>query len=72
MTEHNMKNYEDAYASFSWERPEKYNFARDVIDHWASQDANKLAMIWIDDNGNELKRTFSDISSASKKLSNAR
>jgi medium-chain acyl-CoA synthetase len=70
MTEHNMSNYEDTYASFSWERPEKYNFARDVIDHWASQDANKLAMIWIDDNGNELKRTFSDISSASKKLSN--
>ncbi|MBT7951488.1 MAG: AMP-binding protein [Gammaproteobacteria bacterium] len=70
MTEHNMSNYEDTYASFSWERPEKYNFARDVIDHWASQDANKLAMIWIDDNGNELKRTFNDISSASKKLSN--
>ena len=70
MNEHNMNNYEDTYASFIWDRPEKYNFARDVIDHWASQDANKLAMIWIDDNGNELKRTFSDISSASKKLSN--
>jgi acyl-coenzyme A synthetase/AMP-(fatty) acid ligase len=70
MTEHNMINYEDTYSSFNWERPAKYNFARDVIDRWANQDAEKLAMLWVDDDGNEVKRTFSDISTASKRLSN--
>jgi len=70
MTEYNMSNYEDSYSSFNWERPAKYNFARDVIDHWASQDAEKLAMLWVDDDGNEVKRTFSEIATASKRLSN--
>jgi acyl-coenzyme A synthetase/AMP-(fatty) acid ligase len=70
MTEHNMRNYEDTYSSFNWERPAKYNFARDVIDHWASQDAEKLAMLWVDDDGNEVKRTFREIATASKRLSN--
>ena len=70
MTVHNMQNYDRTYASFSWERPDRYNFARDVIDRWAGQDADKLAMQWVDDNGNEIRKTFADISTASKKLSN--
>ncbi len=70
MTKHNMSNYEGTYASFSWERPKKFNFARDVIDQWAKQDADKLAMLWVDDDGNEKQCTFSDISIASKKLAN--
>lgn len=70
MTEPNMLNYEETYSSFTWERPEKYNFARDVIDHWAAQDADKLAMLWVDDDGNEERRSFADIASASRKLCN--
>jgi hypothetical protein len=27
-----MRDYDETYASFDWERPERYNFARDVID----------------------------------------
>ncbi len=70
MTEHNMNNYDETYSSFNWERPEKYNFARDVIDHWAAQDADKLAMLWVDDNDNEVRRTFAEIASASRRLCN--
>jgi medium-chain acyl-CoA synthetase len=70
MTEHSMNNYEETYSSFSWQRPERYNFARDVIDRWAEQDADKLAMLWIDDNANEVRRTFAEIATASKKLCN--
>ncbi len=70
MTEHNMKNYEQTYSSFIWERPERYNFARDVIDHWAEQDADKLAILWVDNEGNEARRSFAEIASASRKLCN--
>ncbi len=69
MNQHNMQNYQEEYANFAWQHPEKYNFARDAIDHWA-EDKNKLAMHWIDDNGVEEKRTFHDISTRSKQLCN--
>ena len=71
MSDHNMINYEETCASFEWERPENYNFAQDVIDHWANHDSKKQALFWIDDAGNEENRTFYEISSNSKKLCNA-
>ena len=66
----NMQNYEETYSAFKWKAPKKYNFARDVIDAWASKAPGLEAMLWIDDEGNELRRTFTDFSVASKKLCN--
>jgi acyl-coenzyme A synthetase/AMP-(fatty) acid ligase len=66
---HNMVDYDKTYAQFQWEVPEYYNFAVDVIDKWA-KDPEKTAMLWVDDHGNEIKKTFSDIAEASKKLAN--
>ncbi len=65
-----MKDYEETYSSFTWDRPDRYNFARDVIDKWAKESPDKRAMLWIDDKGNEVQKTFLDISLASKKLCN--
>lgn len=70
MTAHNMIDYEETYSSFSWERPAKYNFARDVIDRWAEQDSALQAMLWVDDEGREVRRSFADFSVASRKLCN--
>jgi medium-chain acyl-CoA synthetase len=67
---HNMTDYEKTYAEFKWEVPEYFNFAGDVIDQWAAQDPNKLAMHWVNDDGLEAKRTFMDFSKASKRLCN--
>ncbi len=67
--QHNMTDYEKEYSEFEWKVPEYFNFAGEVIDKWAS-DPNKLAMLWVDDLGNEIKKTFLDISTASKKLAN--
>ena len=69
MTTHkyNMKDYQETYSTFQWERPEKYNFARDVIDRW---DPAKPAMLWVDDGGAEITRTFGEISEASRRLCN--
>ena len=70
MSTHNMSDYAESYASFIWDRPESYNFAREVIDKWATEDPDKKAMLWIDDSGKEVNKTFDDISRASKKLCN--
>ena len=65
--EYNMQDYHEAYATFQWERPAKYNFARDVIDR---RDPAKPALFWVDDHGTEIKKTFGDISEASRRLCN--
>ena len=65
-----MQNYDETYSTFKWERPRKYNFARDVIDAWSNKEPDLEAMLWIDDTGNEIRRTFTDFSIASKKLCN--
>lgn len=66
---HNMTDYDKTYAEFKLEVPEYFNFAGDVIDKWA-EDPDKLAMLWVDDEGTEIRKTFLDLSKASKKLAN--
>jgi acyl-coenzyme A synthetase/AMP-(fatty) acid ligase len=67
---YNLVDYESACANFEWERPRRYNFARDVIDDWAQRAPGQLAMHWIDDEGREIKRTFADVSAASRRICN--
>jgi acyl-coenzyme A synthetase/AMP-(fatty) acid ligase len=67
--QHNMTDYEKTYREFRWEVPEYFNFAGDVIDKWAA-DPDKLAMWWVDDDGNEVKKSFADISRASRQFAN--
>ena len=69
-TNPNMTDYEKTYKAFQIKIPEYYNFADQVIDKWA-QDSEKSALLWVDDNGNEVRKTFNDISMESKKVANA-
>jgi len=71
MSQHSNINYQELYDSFTWDKPSHYNFATDVIDHWASQDPDKLAIFWIDDEDNKKTRSFSQISDHSKKFANS-
>ena len=63
-------DHQKLYANFKWERPTHYNFATDVIDRWARDEPDKLAIFWIDDNADQKQRTFAQISSNSKSLAN--
>ena len=65
----NMTNYDQEYAAFKWEVPEYFNFAGDVIDKWAG-DPDHLAMVWVDDDGNETRKTYAELSRGSKQLAN--
>ncbi|MGD9212270.1 MAG: AMP-binding protein [Desulfobacteraceae bacterium] len=69
-TNPNMINYETTYASFKKDVPEYYNFSAQIIDKWA-ENPEKLAMLWVDDNGNEVRKTFSEISQSSQQAANA-
>jgi acetyl-CoA synthetase len=57
----NMSDYGKVKEEWNNEVPEYFNFGYDVIDAWAKEDRNKLAMIWVNQQGEEKKYTFRDM-----------
>ena len=41
--------------------PENFNFAYEVIDAWAEETPDKLALLWTSERGEELRFTFKDL-----------
>jgi acetyl-CoA synthetase len=50
----NFDSYEDFYENFKIHVPLYFNFAYDVVDEIAKNEPDKMAMVWCDDQGNEL------------------
>ncbi len=69
-TEPNMPEYEEGYANYTIDVPEYYNFGFDVIDEWAKKDRNKLAMIWVNQSGEEKSYTFRHLRNLSNQIAN--
>jgi len=69
-TRHNMTNYEQARQAFKWDVPEEFNFAIDTIGKWA-QDPEKLAMLWVGEDGREERYTFVHFDEQSSRAANA-
>jgi acetyl-CoA synthetase/medium-chain acyl-CoA synthetase len=65
-----MVDYERACREFRWEIPEFYNFAVDVVDRW-SEEAQKLAMLWVNEQGDERRLTFQDFTRRSNQVCHA-
>ena len=68
--EHNMHNYQEVYDHFSLTVPEYYNFAFDVIDRIAEKDRNRLAMVWVNQEGKERTFTFRQLMNLSNSAAN--
>ena len=68
--DHNMVSYDETYKNFRIDVPEYFNFGFDVIDAWANKDRNKLAMIWVNQEGVEEKFTFWDLMRLSNQIVN--
>jgi acyl-coenzyme A synthetase/AMP-(fatty) acid ligase len=64
-----MTDYAATARDFRWAVPERFNFARDVVDHWAADPA-KPALLWCDDAGRERRFTFEAIARASCRFAN--
>ena len=62
--------YDEMSRNFSITVPEYFNFGFDVIDDWAKKDRNKLAMIWVSQQGREKKYSFLDFSNLSNQAAN--
>jgi acyl-coenzyme A synthetase/AMP-(fatty) acid ligase len=64
-----MQDYDDTVRRFSWPLPTTFNFGSDVVDRLA-QTADKPALIWCNEHGEERRFNFSDISRLSNQLAN--
>ena len=42
-------SYEDFRRNFQIEIPENFNFAYDVVDRYAAETPDKVALVWCDD-----------------------
>jgi acyl-coenzyme A synthetase/AMP-(fatty) acid ligase len=67
----NMTDYLQTRASFRLEVPEVYNYAREVVDAWASREPAKLALLAVGPDGGDARRySFADLAASSNRAAN--
>jgi acetyl-CoA synthetase/medium-chain acyl-CoA synthetase len=67
---HNMMDYRQSRRDFTWKVTEDYNFAIDTIGKWA-RDPEKLAMLWVGQDGSEERYTFTHFDEESSRVAHA-
>jgi acetyl-CoA synthetase len=65
-----FNSYEDFVNNFHIRTPENFNFAYDIVDHIAQETPEKVALVWCDDNGQEIIFNFKQIKEYSDKAAN--
>lgn len=61
LTQTHFSSEDDYRENLHFIVPENFNFAYDVMDAWAEEAPDKLAMIWTDDHGTCVRLTFGDL-----------
>ena len=56
-----FESVEDYNKHLEFIVPENFNFAYDVMDVWAEEQPDKVALIWTNDQGAEVVSTFADL-----------
>lgn len=56
-----MSSSEEKVVDFSISVPEYFNFGFDVMDTWASKNPKKLALLWVNQQGEEKRYSFQDL-----------
>ncbi|XP_014585550.1 acyl-coenzyme A synthetase ACSM3, mitochondrial isoform X4 [Equus caballus] len=75
VTPQNFSNYESIKQDFKLEVPEYFNFAKDVLDKWtntekAGKRPSNPAFWWVSGNGKEVRWSFEELGSLSRKFAN--
>lgn len=65
-----FESYEDFKENYKVNIPENFNFGFDIVDEWAKNEPEKMALVWCDDHDEEHKFTFNDVSKLSNKTAN--
>ncbi len=65
-----FESYEDFKENFKINVPQDFNFAYDVVDEYATNIPDKIALVWCDDYDNENVFTFADMKYYSDKAAN--
>jgi len=58
---------EDYNKNLEFIIPDHFNFAYDVMDEWAKEDPDKLALLWTNDEGEERRFSYGDLKALSDK-----
>jgi acetyl-CoA synthetase len=56
-----MSSFEEKVVDFSISVPEYFNFGFDVTDTWAKKDPKKLALLWVNQQGEEKRYSFQEL-----------
>ena len=64
-----LSDYRRRCDEFAWDVPPRFNFGRDVVDHFAA-DADRPALLWRGSAGEERRLSYADIRSASDRVAN--
>ena len=59
---------EDFQENFEFVMPDNFNFAYDIMDAWAEETPDRLALLWCNDKGIERRFTFADVKRESNKV----
>lgn len=65
-----FNSYEDFYENFKINVPENFNFAYDIVDEYALNSPEKVAIVWCNEHGEEAFFTFKQLKYYSDKLAN--
>jgi len=56
-----FSSQEDFTENYKLKVPDNFNFAYDVVDAWAKEEPEKLALLWTNDQGNCQRFSFADM-----------
>ncbi len=63
-------SYEDFRDNFHLRIPDHFNFTYDVIDVYAKEEPERLALVWCDDHHEDLRLTFGELSRLTNRMAN--
>jgi acetyl-CoA synthetase len=68
--DHEYTSYEELKKDFRIRIPRNFNFAYDVVDRYAAEEPEKLALVWCDDEDNERIFSFAEMALCVNKTAN--
>lgn len=66
LTQTSFSSQEDFKKNLHFKVPENFNFAYDVMDVWAEEKPDKLALLWTNDKGECIRFSFKDLKEQSE------